>query len=59
MIFPTLEEHLQNDLFCVEWDIKPKTLSKLPSVLWCCRLGGRKGIRSVKKYREMVEVSTG
>ena len=20
------EKHLQNDLFCVEWDIKPKTL---------------------------------
>jgi len=23
-------------------------IQKFPSVLWCCRLGGRKGIRPVK-----------
>ena len=31
----------------------------LPSVLWSCWLGGRKGIWHVKKYGGMVEVGTG
>ena len=31
---------------CFSW---PISISDLPSVLWCCWLGGRKGIRSVKK----------
>jgi len=31
----------------------------LPSVLWRCWLGSRKGIRPVKNMGRMVEVSTG
>jgi len=31
----------------------------LPSVLWHCWLGGRKGIRPIKKYVGMVDVGTG
>ena len=39
------EEWLRNDLFCVEWDIKPQ-LSQ--SVLWHCWLDGSKGIHAIK-----------
>ena len=31
-------------VYCVCW-----LVTRLPSVLWCCWLGGRKGIRPVKK----------
>jgi len=34
-------------------------MRELPSVLWHCWLGGRKGIRPAKKYGGMVEVRTG
>ena len=55
-----LRKHLRNNLFCVEWDVKPRRCMSpvrsgifqvtLPSVLWHCWLGGRNGIRPVKNW---------
>jgi len=38
------EERLQNDLFCVQWDVKPQLNQSVPSVLWHYSVGDRKDI---------------
>jgi len=44
MYITAQDSRLQNDLYCVEWDVKPYYTIPYPSVLWRCWLGNRKGI---------------
>jgi len=48
-IYPGLEQ-APNMLACITGDTRYLQLFALPSVLWCCWLGGRKGIRPVKNW---------
>jgi len=45
---PTISWAMSTDIN-VNHNLNIKVVSALPSVLWCCWLGGRKGIRPVKK----------